>query len=113
MMKKLLAIFLTVCLMLGVVPAMAAGNATIAVRGQNDFDDYISAMQIVDGKLLLSSWNGLYIWDPATREMVEVEGYADLENQVQDELGLTEEDTSRTSTVCCMSSAISCTAASM
>lgn len=93
MMKKLLAIFLTVCLMLGAVPALAAGNATIAVRGQNDFDDYISAMQVVDGKLLLSSWNGLYIWDPATREMVEVEGYADLENQVQDELDLTEEDT--------------------
>lgn len=95
-MKKrlmtLAALLLAAAMILTASAALAAGNATIAVQGQNGFDDYIQSMFVWDGRLLMTSWNKMYTWSPDSRELVEVKGYDDLQSQLyenaeQDESG--------------------------
>lgn len=82
-MKKMISLLLAALLLLAAAScATAAGNATIAVQGQNDFDDYISTMFVWDGRLLLASWDKLYTWSPEKPELVEVEGYGELQEQL-------------------------------
>lgn len=89
-MKKLLAILLSICLMAGLVPAMA-DNVTIAVRGQNDFDTYISSMVVLGNKLLLANWDTLYTWDATTRQLQQVDGYDQLDSLLQDVIEVPED----------------------
>ena len=44
MMKRRICLFLAACLLCTASMALAAGNVTIAVRGQDGFDSYISSM---------------------------------------------------------------------
>ncbi|MDO5379086.1 MAG: hypothetical protein Q4G52_12205, partial [Clostridia bacterium] len=82
-MKKIISLLLAALMLLAAAScAMAAGNATIAVQGQNGFDDYISSMFVWDGRLLLASWNKMYTWSPESPELVEVEGYEQLQEQL-------------------------------
>jgi len=54
-MKKILALILAASLMLCAAYALAAtGNVTIAVRGQDGFNDFISSILVWGDKLLLS-----------------------------------------------------------
>ena len=78
-------------MMLMMPSALAAGNKTIAVQGQNGFDDYISSMLVWGDRLLMTSWDKLYFWSPETDELVAVEGYDELQsmpNGVPDENGV-------------------------
>ena len=85
-MKKNLALILAACLMLCAAYALAAtGNVTIAVQGQDGFNDFISGMQVWGDKLLLSSYNSLYAWNSETRKLVEVQGYDQLQYMLTDE----------------------------
>ena len=85
-MKKILALILAACLMLCAAYALAAtGNVTIAVQGQDGFNDFISGMQVWGDKLLLSSYNSLYAWNSETRKLVEVQGYDQLQYMLTDE----------------------------
>ena len=83
---------LAAALMMLMMPsALAAGNKTIAVQGQNGFDDYISSMLVWGDRLLMTSWDKLYFWSPETDELVAVEGYDELQsmpNGVPDENGV-------------------------
>lgn len=82
-MKKLLAMLMVGCMLLGTLPALA-DNATIAVRGQNDFDTYISSMVVLGDKLLMANWDTLYTWDATTRQLQQVEGYDQLDSMLHD-----------------------------
>ena len=85
-MKKNLALILAACLMLCAAYALAAtGNVTIAVQGQDGFNDFISGMQVWGDKLLLSSYNSLYAWNSETRKLVEVQGCDQLQYMLTDE----------------------------
>lgn len=85
-MKKNLALILAACLMLCAAYALAAtGNVTIAVQGQDGFNDFISGMQVWGDKLLLSSYNSLYAWNSETRKLVQVQGYDQLQYMLTDE----------------------------
>ena len=85
-MKKILALILAACLMLCAAYALAAtGNVTIAVQGQDGFNDFISGMQVWGDKLLLSSYDTLYAWNSETRKLVEVQGYDQLQYMLTDE----------------------------
>lgn len=85
-MKKILALILAASLMLCAAYALAAtGNVTIAVQGQDGFNDFISGMQVWGDKLLLSSYNSLYAWNSETRKLVEVQGYDQLQYMLTDE----------------------------
>lgn len=85
-MKKNLALILAACLMLCAAYALAAtGNVTIAVQGQDGFNDFISGMQVWGDKLLLSSYDTLYAWNSETRKLVEVQGYDQLQYMLTDE----------------------------
>lgn len=89
-MKKLMAILLSICLMAGLVPAMA-DNVTIAVRGQNDFDTYISGMVVLGDKLLMANWDTLFTWDATTRQLQQVEGYDQLDSLLRETVEVPEE----------------------
>lgn len=85
-MKKNLALILAACLMLCAAYALAAtGNVTIAVQGQDGFNDFISGMQVWGDKLLLSSYDTLYAWNSETRKLVDVQGYDQLQYMLTDE----------------------------
>ena len=85
-MKKILALILAACLMLCAAYALAAtGNVTIAVQGQDGFNDFISGMLVWGDKLLLSSYDTLYAWNSETRKLVEVQGYDQLQYMLTDE----------------------------
>lgn len=85
-MKKNLALILAACLMLCAAYALAAtGNVTIAVQGQDGFNDFISGMQVWGDKLLLSSYNSLYAWNSETRKLVQVQGSDQLQYMLTDE----------------------------
>ena len=85
-MKKILALILAASLMLCAAYALAAtGNVTIAVQGQDGFNDFISGMLVWGDKLLLSSYNTLYAWNSETRKLVEVQGYDQLQYMLTDE----------------------------
>lgn len=85
-MKKNLALILAACLMLCAAYALAAtGNVTIAVQGQDGFNDFISGMQVWGDKLLLSSYNSLYAWNSETRKLVQVQGCDQLQYMLTDE----------------------------
>lgn len=85
-MKKILALILAASLMLCAAYALAAtGNVTIAVQGQDGFNDFISGMQVWGDKLLLSSYNSLYAWNSETRKLVQVQGYDQLQYMLTDE----------------------------
>ena len=72
---------LAATLMLLIMPqALAVGNKTIAVQGQNGFDDYISSMLVWGDRRLMTSWDKLYFWSPETDELVTVEGYDELQS---------------------------------
>ncbi len=81
-MKKILSLLMVLCLIMGAASALAAGNKTIAVRGQNDFDDYISSMFVWGDKLLLNSYNTAYAWNKETGELTEVKGFEELREKV-------------------------------
>lgn len=85
-MKKILALILAASLMLCAAYALAAtGNVTIAVRGQDGFNDFISSILVWGDKLLLSSSDTLYAWNSETRKLVEVQGYDQLQYMLTDE----------------------------
>lgn len=85
-MKKILALILAASLMLCAAYALAAtGNVTIAVQGQDGFNDFISGMQVWGDKLLLSSYNSLYAWNSETRKLVQVQGCDQLQYMLTDE----------------------------
>ena len=85
-MKKILALILAASLMLCAAYALAAtGNVTIAVKGQDGFNDFISGMLVWGDKLLLSSFDTLYAWNSETRKLVEVQGYDQLQYMLTDE----------------------------
>ena len=85
-MKKILALILAASLMLCAAYALAAtGNVTIAVQGQDGFNDFISSMLVWGDKLLLSSYDTLYTWNSETRKLVEVQGYDQLQYMLTDE----------------------------
>lgn len=81
-MKKILSLLMVFCMLLGAASALAAGNVTIAVRGQNDFDDYISSVFVRGNKLLLNSYDRTYEWNKETGEMREVKGYQELRDKI-------------------------------
>lgn len=84
-MKKILALLLAACLMMSAACALASvGNVTIAVNGQDGFDDYISNMTVSGNRLLLASYNKLYAWDSETRNLVQVQGYDQLQYMLTD-----------------------------
>lgn len=82
MKKTLLALALTLALMLVTPLALAAGNATIAVRGRDGFDDYISSMFVWDGRLMMSSYDVMYTWSPE-EGLSQIEGYVELDEAFQ------------------------------
>lgn len=79
-MKKWIAAALCALLMLALAAtALAAGNVTIAARGRDGFDDYISSMFVWDGRLLMSSWDKLYVYTPGEKGLTEVAGFDQLQ----------------------------------
>ena len=84
-MKKWIAAALCALLMLALAAtALAAGNVTIAARGRDGFDDDISSMFVWDGRLLMSSWDKLYVYTPGEKGLTEVEGFDQLQNEFSD-----------------------------
>ena len=84
-MKKWIAAALCALLMLALAAtALAAGNVTIAARGRDGFDDYISSMFVWDGRLLMSSWDKLYVYTPGEKGVTEVEGFEQLQTEFDD-----------------------------
>lgn len=83
-MKKWMALLLALCLCLTGAAALAVGNATIAVNGQNGFEDSISGMLVRGDQLVLMSYNRMYVWSPETRALVQVQGYEELTRQLYD-----------------------------
>lgn len=84
MMKKWMALLLALCLCLTGAAALAAGNATIAVNGQNGFEDSISGMLVRGDQLVLMSYNRMYVWSPETRTLEQVQGYEELTRLLYD-----------------------------
>lgn len=79
-MKKWIAAALCALLMLALAAtALAAGNVTIAARGRDGFDDDISSMFVWDGRLLMSSWDKLYVYTPGEKGVTEVAGFDQLQ----------------------------------
>lgn len=84
-MKKWIAAALCALLMLALgASALAAGNVTIAAQGRDGFNDYISSMFVWDGRLLMSSWDKLYVYTPGEKGLTEVEGFDQLQNEFSD-----------------------------
>lgn len=79
-MKRILRIFaLAAAMLLLACPmASAAGGVSIAIQGQNGFDEYISSMFVFDGRLLMCSWDTMYTWKPGDEGITPVEGYESL-----------------------------------
>lgn len=74
----LLAVFLLAAVMLTPCAQAEKANITIAVQGRDGFDDYIETMFVWDGRLLMSSWDKMYVWEPDGNQLIEVEGYDEL-----------------------------------
>lgn len=93
MKRALTALLLCFALALTAPCALAAGNVTIAVQGEDGFDDYVSSMFVWDGRLLMASWNKLYTWQPGDEGVTTVEGFERFEENllVQDQ-GSQDED---------------------
>lgn len=89
-MKKFISMLLA-CLMLFGAGAMAAGNATIAVQGQNGFEDYVSSMFIWGDRLMMVSYNGMYAWSKENPELQKIEGYDRLGDQLMGQTELNED----------------------
>ena len=86
-MKKWIAAALCALLMLALAAtALAAGNVTIAARGRDGFDDYISSMFVWDGRLLMSSWDKLYVYTPGEKGITETEGYDELQSALNESI---------------------------
>ena len=84
-MKKWIAAALCALLMLALgATALAAGNVTIAAQGRDGFDDFISSMFVWDGRLLMSSWDKLYVYTPGEKGVTEVEGFEQLQTEFDD-----------------------------
>ena len=84
-MKKWICAALCALLMLALgASALAAGNVTIAVQGRDGFDDYISSMLVWDGRLLMSSWDKLYVYTPGEKGLTTVEGYDGLQSALNE-----------------------------
>ncbi len=84
MMKKWMALLLGLCLWMTGAAVLAAGNATIAVNGQNGFEDSVNGMLVRGDQLVLTSYNGMYVWSPETRALAQVRGYEELTRQFYD-----------------------------
>ena len=83
MKRVLIAAALFVALMLLFAScAAAAGNVTIAVQGQDGFEDYVSSMFVWDGRLLMVSWDSMYTWKPGDEGVTLVEGYEEVGNAI-------------------------------
>ena len=86
-MKKWIAAALCALLMLALgATALASGNVTIAAQGRDGFDDYISSMFVWDGRLLMSSWDKLYVYTPGEKGITEVEGYDHLQSELNESI---------------------------
>ena len=84
-MKKWIAAALCALLMLALgATALASGNVTIATQGRDGFDDFISSMFVWDGRLLMSSWDKLYVYTPGEKGVTEVEGFEQLQTEFDD-----------------------------
>ena len=84
-MKKWIAAALCALLMLALgATALASGNVTIATQGRDGFDDFISSMFVWDGRLLMSSWDKLYVYTPGEKGVTEVEGFERLQTEFDD-----------------------------
>ena len=93
--RKLLGLLLALALMTG---GALADNATIAVQGQDGFDDYVSGMLVWGDRLLMLSWDTMYVWDEANG-LTTVEGYGDLQDVLYESMVVDEEGESVTYTI--------------
>jgi len=93
LMKKWIAAALCALLLMLSAGALAAGNVTIAVQGQDDFNDYVTSMFPWDGRLLMTSWNAMYVWKPGDTGLTQVEGYLDLNNVLYESQRMNEDGT--------------------
>lgn len=94
-MKKWLALALCLLLLTLSVGALAAGNVTIALQGENGFNDYIDTMFVWDGRLLMASYSNMYTWKPGDTGLTTVKGYEEL-NQAFSDCITADEDGTRT-----------------
>ena len=86
-MKKWLCAALGALLMLALCAgALAAGNVTIVAQDRDGFDDYISSMFVWDGRLLMSSWDKLYVYTPGEKGVTEVEGFDQLQGALNESI---------------------------
>ena len=86
-MKKWLCAALCALLMLALgASALAAGNVTIAAQDRDGFDDYIYSMFVWDGRLLMSSWDKLYVYTPGEKGITETEGYDELQSALNESI---------------------------
>lgn len=80
-MKRIVFVLMMLLALSGLTAASASGNATIAVRGRDGFEDYIGSLIAWDGRLLLASYNAMYEWSP-DGGLRELSGYEELEKQL-------------------------------
>ena len=86
-MKKWFCAALGALLMLALCAgALAAGNVTIVAQDRDGFDDYISSMFVWDGRLLMSSWDKLYVYTPGEKGVTEVEGFDQLQGTLNESI---------------------------
>ena len=86
-MKKWFCAALGALLMLALCAgALAAGNVTIVAQDRDGFDDYISSMFVWDGRLLMSSWDKLYVYTPGEKGVTEVEGFDQLQGALNESI---------------------------
>ena len=83
-MKKGFALLIAIALMLAAPLALAEGNATIAVRGRDGFDDYIDGLMVWGDKLLMLTYNKIYTWSPE-EGLSQIEGYEALNIETQED----------------------------
>ena len=86
--NKLLCCLLALLLGTG---AALADNATIAVQGQDGFDDYVSGMTVWGDKLLLLTWDTMYLWQEG-EGLTMLEGYSELQNVLYESMTTDEEN---------------------
>lgn len=83
-MKKGLALLIAIALVLIAPLALATGNATIAVRGRDGFDDYIDGLLVWGDRLLMPTYNKVYTWSPE-EGLSKIEGYEALNITTQED----------------------------
>ena len=83
-MKKGFALLIALMLVLAAPMALAAGNATIAVRGRDGFDGYIDGLMIWGDRLLMPTYNKVYTWSPE-EGLSQIEGYDALNIAMQED----------------------------